>query len=472
MSKFCCDFFTQYRTTKAVVVHSKVLGIPHRCAQLFIVVYIIIYQICLRLRFLKVQDADGVTKIGLRSPGPHFWNVSEQDRDGVQTLRPLDSISYCRGRNLSYTPRREDEYQCRYFDDHELQRSSPTDSGVFFATRVETIPQRRCVTSPGSQCKRLWSEQGAHEDVFVAGIEDYFLKIDHAIPFDHDGVRYATAENSQGFIKFANESVFHIPCFGDCNYSVTERDFSSWTAYSPCDSRGVENSGCFSITSDFLSVATVLEAAGANLDIHAADEVHSPRALGISLGLDIHYTNMEPWEFWKPPLGRKIKYTYEFSSFRFQQNDRVDYFRDVAEQGSTRVLKRYTGILIQTTIKGKLGTYSLIQFLITLAVSTGLLTVAEFLVPTLLCLLPKTGCVWLRNASRMYEFYKKDESPTHEEFQGQALDADGLLQLARRAKKRQAHEVTVNEEETSGSSNDIEDGGYKTDSTSARDAGR
>merc|ERR1719343_537634 len=119
----------------------------------------------------------------------------------------------------------------------------------------------------------------------------------------------------------------------------------------------------------------MLDAAGVDLDA-PLDKINSTRRLsGLSIDLEIYWTNLDPKDFWAWPFGRKTKYIYKFSEVPRKKRSRRDQLRfdvvQTGQDGETRTVTRFTGILIQTTLHGQMGHYSVLHLIVTVMASFG-----------------------------------------------------------------------------------------------------
>eukprot|EP00931_Biecheleriopsis_adriatica_P102935 TRINITY_DN77839_c0_g1_i1.p1 TRINITY_DN77839_c0_g1~~TRINITY_DN77839_c0_g1_i1.p1 ORF type:complete len:512 (+),score=49.34 TRINITY_DN77839_c0_g1_i1:28-1563(+) len=438
--------FMNYRTDKLVLIKSPRLRIPHFLLQVLVVGYIVGVKLCFQMLVFDLQRVDSEVRIEMRPPLRDFEKCLDLDFGNCkQKFKDHSQLTYCD--NVPYG------VSCSNFD---FREAMPSKSNMV-ATMVSTIPQTQVPEDP-----QMWSV-GDVTRKYVANIEDFAIRIKHSLRTKVYG-EFNEAD-VQGFLLFQTDLEHpriitwdHTCSVSGCKYSTADWNRTDW--YPPCSTaqyaHQIDNDTCFSSDyGDYISVQRLLDAANITLDdvvwpnaklsdvmgSSAPEEVRdrtmnvTRRFAGVTLELDVHYTNSDPFEYWSWQYGEffhvsrwrrpegclfyyplpRLKYTYSVRPVHFAHSDRTEITRILEEKAKTRTLVRVNGILLLVHAHGQLGDLSLFHTLVTLAISFSLFRICSFFVDRILVKLYRVcGSESFKRASILHrlvwEDYAEEES--------------------------------------------------------------
>mmetsp|Transcript_23821 Transcript_23821/g.43197 ORF Transcript_23821/g.43197 Transcript_23821/m.43197 type:complete len:497 (+) Transcript_23821:58-1548(+) len=418
-------YTTEFTLNKNVVIRSKSLKVPFVICGWLGVFCMFGYYFIWCLRFMKTEYADGNVMFDLRQPHQLSWkDALDPDIDAPDFTPNASDFGYCQ---QLQKPR-----MCGAFDEHDIHASHGTGGDMIIATRVEYFWQKRAQVEGGRPPKFLWEFDTSHDppyqDFLVTGVENYEIKMEHEVKIESDGIiehilhggdkeqdpeekkTLLNSETLQGYTEDHEGNRQMIPCKGRCDASPMELFFQE--AGMPSSSSSLYSNGA-----DFVSLQHLLKIAGVDLDkAVVANESH--RSLGMSLEIVINYDNMDRSEFWTWPFGRKPKYTYRIRRAPYKFGEHVTVSREHILSENTRLLVRYTGILLQAKITGNMGSYSLSHIFISLTVIGSFLTILKVVMSAILVrCYAKFGKGGALIASQMFQFYQEEKSLLDSDFE-------------------------------------------------------
>mmetsp|Transcript_62117 Transcript_62117/g.175156 ORF Transcript_62117/g.175156 Transcript_62117/m.175156 type:complete len:474 (+) Transcript_62117:150-1571(+) len=426
---------TQYRTQKHVIISSRWIKVPHFVLSLIALIFLV-WSICWNLSFMEAGGVLLNTAIRLKYPMTNYESCTDTDMDcEFHTLN--SSLEYCRERataagiieweiNNTHEVLERHVLGCRDVDIHDDDLAGDK---LLIPTMITRFFQRRCA---GDECRLAHVHRGwiteRIEGHFVTDIESFTVSIAHTYQVDRLSMR-GTGTTEQGFLDDHGGNRCIIACTSDCGYP----HFRRWGAnYPPCGSN-TQHSGNASYSShrgDVFSVGRLLKAAGIELDSARPEFGNlSARVTGLALTLDIIYDNLE--SFWQLPWGPKIKYVYRpyESSFGVRE-ELYKTFVHHPSDAQSRVLERYTGIVLRVHTDGAMSQFSLVHFIYAIASFLALLKCADVIVERFLVpaygLFPCTAHI-----PQFFKIHKAERSIAEDRFmerQGRlaeiSLDAD------------------------------------------------
>lgn len=419
-------YTTEFTLNKNVVIRSKRLRIPFVICGWLGVLCMFGYYFIWCLRFMKSEYADGNTMFDLRQPHQLSWkDALDPDIDTPDFTPNASDFGYCQ---QLQKPR-----MCGTFDEHDIHVSHGTGGDMTIATRVEYFWQKKAQVEGGRPPKFLWefdtSHDSPYQDFLVTGVENYEIKMEHEVQIESDGIiehilfwwrqragprgekkTLLNSETLQGYFEDHEGNRQMIPCKGRCDASPMELFFQE--AGMPSSSSSLYSNGA-----DFVSLQHLLKIAGVDLDkAVVANESH--RSLGLSMEIVIVYDNMDHSEFWTWPFGPKPKYTYRIRQAPYKFGEHVTVSREHILSENTRLLVRYTGILLQAKVTGNMGSYSLSHIFISLTVIGSFLTILKVVVSAILVrCYANFGKGGALVASQMFQFYQEEKSLLDSEFE-------------------------------------------------------
>jgi hypothetical protein len=137
------------------------------------------------------------------------------------------------------------------------------------------------------------------------------------------------------------------------------------------------------------------------------------REAGVSLMMDVEYTNKDPTDYWRWPVGAAVKYRYRVRKMNFGEDSRfkLTKWHHLARSEDSRVLYTAFGVLIVVIPHGELGYLN--PFGVALGVSgfLALMRLADLFITRVLVqvykLVPSLHYVWVTLA-----YYSKEHSPS------------------------------------------------------------
>mmetsp|Transcript_67176 Transcript_67176/g.194251 ORF Transcript_67176/g.194251 Transcript_67176/m.194251 type:complete len:479 (+) Transcript_67176:112-1548(+) len=366
------DIFA-YQTRKFVRIRDHRLGVIYYIAVLAVFAYIVVYTLAYKLRYLEFYRTNGNIRLKLWQPVVDHCDVDSNScedafprttdlkyccRDGCEPL-PENGEGACSCPTIRGYP----SLDCSFYDGDTvgvLQRD-----GIFVATRMRTqheVLNKTCTARTATQCSNLWSIASSRT-IFVAGIEDFTLLIDHAAQAPEIGFA-AEGRFLHGLLRVpgrgpVEQALCAMPGAVDDYYH------GQATSSAPCY---VEPGHPKNTALDFFTIGTLLAAGGVTLD----DESFSgsgctARYEGITMLIDIHYYNAVPW---RGVLGHS-SYYYEVTANRNNAYGQHQVMWD--PRSPNRVVIAMHGILIQAGLGGSIGAFVFNNLVLQVAASLALL---------------------------------------------------------------------------------------------------
>jgi hypothetical protein len=311
--------------------------------------------------------------------------------------------------------------------------------GIFITTSVITQNEKKNT----EMVHGGWTVVSS-EEKFVAGIEEFQIKLRHRFHASHKGgPLMVNGDSAMGFLQPADLSKPPLRIdFSDraCDINKKQGTFDcdaqmpQWERISPhkCGAQvSASNRTCMSsVEGDYISIGVLLEAAGISLDEPSAAEENRSlkrtlRHDGVIVQLGVAFTNMDPHDFWTFPIGASCKYTlYPNRAVYSGQDDSLNTRVTYSADGTHRVKTTSRGITLALDSDGTLGIMSFAHILTTIVVSTAVLAYGHLIVnyglTEIYMRIPSRKHVGLLHALSVYEF-----TPTEEEMYERGVDGRG-----------------------------------------------
>jgi len=426
------DFlFTDYTTPKVSVLRSPWLRTPELLLQLLVVAYIVGFRLCWCLSFFVPEEVIGHITTEVR-PSVVDTECNDINVDCISLEVDMASYAYCHKDSIA---------QLENFNVTGCTKVDYLDAGP-----AQSIGSA-FVTTMMSEYRQNWTEGGGRiwsndyiDRKFVAGIDQYrFWMRPALLNFDHRG--------AAAFLRHHNGTLFRMPCYRD--QCAHEEMFTDVPTCGTAD-QGSEVCASTNVV-DEISVRKLLEFANVSLeDVHEGNGVPK-RYVGTALALSVEYTDMDPWDFWRWPFGRKAKYIYSVQELKNTQskynNTRYQFSQHYRSNhdGTKRRVDHHAGVLVLISPHGHFGTFSMAHFFITLTVSVAMLQVAKIFVNSILARV-YSFIPGVRHVHAMHWYYSGDRSPHDQQLlqqmkEGNAGSAEALLELDGREDKNKAKQM-------------------------------
>eukprot|EP00445_Apocalathium_hangoei_P025125 CAMPEP_0203920138 /NCGR_PEP_ID=MMETSP0359-20131031/60475_1 /ASSEMBLY_ACC=CAM_ASM_000338 /TAXON_ID=268821 /ORGANISM="Scrippsiella Hangoei, Strain SHTV-5" /LENGTH=501 /DNA_ID=CAMNT_0050847577 /DNA_START=52 /DNA_END=1557 /DNA_ORIENTATION=+ len=256
------------------------------------------------------------------------------------------------------------------------------------------------VKQGASACERVWQTIAGPENlhptgydpgtanpyvrpsgVFVADIEEFTLLLDHSMSAPTLGIS-SDARKTVGYIYTEDSEMCRShPSRAVAPVELTEDVVPSTSA--PCYIRPNQTAPIGGL--DFFTIGTLLGAAGVDLDTPSpvsGEEGHTNRREGVLLVINIMYKNFKPF------AGAGDVY-YEYKVFSIPTTPKLQK-TFITNYPNQRVVQSIHGIKIHIIQSGKIGKFSLLRLMITIAAGLTMMAVANFVVDSVaLYLLPE-----------------------------------------------------------------------------------
>jgi len=376
------DEIFKYRTTRLVVVKDRRLGLLNYCSLLLVILYVFFYEILYNTGYLFIAAPSGGHRFSLREKTNILGCNPVSDEGCFAEVQELSSLDYCAERNESNGNcdagfyRTSDDNFC--VQQRPCTRLDNIDVGIvegnelLFTTRIFQVAQTNTCRNEGREnCNRLWGNvPGTEEDLYIAGLENFTLLIDHAVQ-DSTGVSGLAdvARNMKG--------VLEVPKNGALCMSLSQKG----RVVKDADGRDTTSAPCWvdsnvpeADDNDVFAMSEWFGAANLGLDQSSGSSTHldeSVRARGHVLVITIEYSNVFHWS----GASNEISYVFKVKSLP-GSSYKVTSSRDFVLQNSTEILsrkvqKRY-GVQIQILQTGRLGAFSFNSLLLQLAAGSAL----------------------------------------------------------------------------------------------------
>ncbi|OLP91891.1 P2X receptor A [Symbiodinium microadriaticum] len=373
-----------YSTTKYIVIRDARLGLLHYTLMFFIVVYILVYQLIGNLGYLKFNDAQNTVRLTLQEPTA---GCNPNDTGCKDSFTPLSHLPYCCAQNSSCKTNDDGSCSCDYrpaFKDYNCTWMSGTSAAAIressivvstFTHEYTMTLNTSCFTSypaAAESCDELYIVQEKAQ-VFTADVESFTLLIDHSVTSPKSGLA-TTSRDMQGLL-------FVGPNGNDGSEATALKDGLCSSAAdavdAPRNGRTTNKAPCYLKPSsagglDFFAVGTLLQATGVSLESESyPGSGHSTRYEGITINLNIDYSNSVPWH----GLQANISYLYKPSVIP-RSTFKTTEVSPLSPDGLHMLKKSLHGLLFEVRAGGQLATFDFTQLLLQLTTSLTLLALA------------------------------------------------------------------------------------------------
>eukprot|EP00929_Paragymnodinium_shiwhaense_P020936 TRINITY_DN13798_c0_g1_i1.p1 TRINITY_DN13798_c0_g1~~TRINITY_DN13798_c0_g1_i1.p1 ORF type:complete len:507 (+),score=78.01 TRINITY_DN13798_c0_g1_i1:70-1521(+) len=410
-------FWQTYSTPKLVTVKSPLLKVPYLVTTTSLTLFLVFYNLVYKLEFLTPTESYGTSVVDLLPPLGNFWTCTDLDEDCHYRPTPAKDFAYCEPDPSIPS------HGCTFLDHHYVSPETFTQS-VFIATSMTHLQQKK---QDFNIQNRSWITTDSNRS-FIVGVENYLMKIRHSFLSQACDDGCGNTE-TQGFLHFKNESLRRIAscdllgiqsagCISNYRPIADE-----WAEIEACGSEeaGSDNMCIGTAWGDFIAVKKLLEAAGVDLDEKSADGVTPRRASGLTLVMEIKYTNDSPIDFWSSPWGLKWKYEYKLHAIKSPGMVSPDAQRTIVRRkGSNhREVFKFTGVTIFIQHTGSIRRPSVFHAVLAFVVSLSLLKVSSLVVEGFLLRLYGLTSAG-RSLSFMFDYFKRDETVNVHEFEDYA----------------------------------------------------
>jgi len=349
----------------------------------FIVVYILVYQLIGNLGYLKFNDAQNTVRLTLQEPTA---GCNPNDAGCKDAFTPLSQLSYCCASNSSCVHNADGSCSCDYrtaFKDYNCTWMSGTsaaairESSIVVSTFVHEYAltlNTSCFTSypsAATSCDELYKVEEKAQ-VFTADVESFTLLIDHSVTSPKSGLA-TTSRDMKGLLFVGSNGND-----GSEANAIKEALCGSADAVdAPRGGRPTDQAPCYVIPDsadglDFFAVGTLLQATGVSLESESyPGSGHSARYEGVTINLNIEYSNSIPWH----GLQANISYLYKPSVIP-RSTFKTTEVTPLALDGTHLLKKSVHGILFEVWPAGQLATFDFTQLLLQLTTSLTLLALA------------------------------------------------------------------------------------------------
>ncbi|CAE7340804.1 p2xA [Symbiodinium sp. CCMP2456] len=373
-----------YSTTKYIVIRDARLGLLHYTLMFFIVVYILVYQLIGNLGYLKFNDAQNTVRLTLQEPTA---GCNPNDTGCKDSFAPLSHLPYCCAQNSSCKTNDDGSCSCDYrpaFKDYNCTWMSGTSAAAIressivvstFTHEYTMTLNTSCFTSypaAAESCDELYIVQEKAQ-VFTADVESFTLLIDHSVTSPKSGLA-TTSRDMKGLL-------FVGPNGNDGSEATALKDGLCSSAAdavdAPRNGRTTNKAPCYLKPNsagglDFFAVGTLLQATGVSLESESyPGSGHSTRYEGITINLNIDYSNSVPWH----GLQENISYLYKPSVIP-RSTFKTTEASPLSPDGLHVLKKSLHGLLFEVRAGGQLATFDFTQLLLQLTTSLTLLALA------------------------------------------------------------------------------------------------
>lgn len=370
-----------FSTPVFINIQDERLGILHYLLMLFLLGYVVMYQIFYEGLHLKTELPIGSVSFQLKRPTYQsdidWWNASDAGRvNSTSKFKAPVDLRYCIN-SSSTLPKPPQQRDCRYLDEEDIAQI--VGGTCVISTRVSTmIQQLTCMTPPNltQPCENLYVPLQS-QAFFVAQPEDFEVMLDHEVFTATTGIYGKASDSSSESSMLLQDGSFAHPADN--------------TGYQRLFSR------------DTISVKQLLAAAGVtDLDAPAQglfDAGSSMRYTGITILLKIKYANYQHWSF----VQSHVTYEYEVSQGAVYQAHHKTTMLDNA----TRLFENRHGITISVAQIGKLSSFDALSLTTFFASALALLTITNVIVDRI--------ALWFLREGKTYQKAKYMQTETRDD---------------------------------------------------------
>ena len=370
-----------YNTPRYVVIRDWRLGLLHKCLLVAVALYVLLYQFLYKKAAFQTETPVCSVGYQLKRPTPgdplDWWKASDADRVNMASdLPPATALPYCNETTLPAPSRAQKIKPCQFFDADTIAPGTLRgDTSILISTRfsiTSEAPECRVPTAANNfTCDHLYEErsQGVDENVFVAGIEDYQLLV------DHQAVSANLATQISAKSKDIQGAVLHSGVDSKKSWTPVTQESSSGGG----GGGGGVAGGYTSVYGyDVFTIRQLLEAAGVDdLDALKASTLRgapaSYRYEGVTIYLQVDYTNMYGYGFGTSPP------TYSYKALLMSTYKPSHQALEPTYYKNRTILNRH-GITIVAQCVGEFGEFNFFTLFTMLASASAMIAVASLVV--------------------------------------------------------------------------------------------
>eukprot|EP00397_Hematodinium_sp_SG-2012_P028734 GEMP01030282.1.p1 GENE.GEMP01030282.1~~GEMP01030282.1.p1 ORF type:complete len:434 (+),score=78.84 GEMP01030282.1:335-1636(+) len=402
---FNLDSLFAYETRQLVRIEDRNLGCLYYALLLFIVSWVLGFQIFFGNEHFQLFDVKGTARMTIQQPTE---GCNPNNNDCKDAYTPFTELPYC----LEYTgdksriPSALRQQKCKFADQHEMAPEGMLGDGIFVPTRIDMhIEKTACSPGPenGWSCDKSYKVEVMKENVYVADVEDYTLLFVHSYyrgdimgnSLYHQGYYEECRNTTSGKIIATRpckgrSSLIPIRCItGDCVFHVRENAAFLSVGDKKRSSRkqmSLANDGpgdVFAIGSgDVFKISKVLELAGLDLDFKLNTAGEPYREAGTVVEIQVDYNNLHPWSSTFGDL--EVGYIYRVIE-RPMEEMKTEMFsqKQPADFPVHRWIENRHGIMMRVTVGGTFGYFNVVYLLVMITTSLALLAGAQKVVDLL-----------------------------------------------------------------------------------------
>mmetsp|Transcript_39944 Transcript_39944/g.93895 ORF Transcript_39944/g.93895 Transcript_39944/m.93895 type:complete len:465 (-) Transcript_39944:45-1439(-) len=313
------DIFS-YRTNKVVRIQDRWVGVADLILRTIIILFTIFVLLIGQRGYLEYESVVG--------------SVSTRISGGVQGVN-ISTADYCQG-----------EIGCRLVDKDTVFRSGPDQKAVLVSTVIHEREQERVCDEDAKVCKHRSPFATIKEEMYyTAGVDEMELIIEH----EAMAPTWYMKEHEARFAGHSTSMRGRLVSFRDDGTGRNET----------VDLREIDPTVGLRV-----SVSDMLDAAGLSLDGMLPGQHEPIRKTGVLLYAFITYTNTHT----AVPPARKLEYTVEFApaGSHLQGSAQCSEY-DPVGFGAARMMVKRSGVRVVLVQQGRLGRFSLLALLHTLA---------------------------------------------------------------------------------------------------------
>eukprot|EP00747_Dinoflagellata_sp_TGD_P033759 gnl/TRDRNA2_/TRDRNA2_136826_c0_seq3.p1 gnl/TRDRNA2_/TRDRNA2_136826_c0~~gnl/TRDRNA2_/TRDRNA2_136826_c0_seq3.p1 ORF type:complete len:340 (-),score=45.75 gnl/TRDRNA2_/TRDRNA2_136826_c0_seq3:55-1074(-) len=243
-----------------------------------------------------------------------------------------------------------------------------------FESRYKQVLNGSCSEdkNDGTGCTKLWDITDS-SSVFVSGIENFTILIDHTVQQQELGI-FKTAREMTGYLMVNGTTSLQQELCASREDAKDSAWYGNPTQKAPCYiRRDSVNDGL-----EVFRLDTLLKAMGLDLDTASfRGSNHSLRYEGMIVTLQIQYFNTWPWH----GLIGEVSYIYNLVPVAKNPYKSTDLVW--TNYPTSRTKRDMHGILLSAVGAGRLGGFSATNLLVQLTTSLTLLAISSFLVTSL-----------------------------------------------------------------------------------------
>lgn len=415
--KFVCfgefvqtDKILGYETNKRILVRDRHAGCVRLFMSVIILLYIIVYSLGYKNLYLKFDNVFGVHRMTLFHPTKDNCDGRAKGCNADFTL--VSQLPYCNQSSEDMTCE-SDKHHCEYVDGRAVAWT--LGEQLLVTTYMEVVEQERsaeCAPTKENdyQCTSMFDElQSKH--FYVADIERFMIIIDHVFSAPEIHI-------TSNAYKTAGSIAFCAPGTSDECQDEELQTFDKWEVV-PTD---LSRYAYTVPNGDVLSVGTLLNMAGADLDHNMSALGVTRRESGLIVVLHIEYSNTKPFNFLH---SGELKYRYRVEVMEtplFRTFELRSDFKSMPSQHRVNIERR--GIYIAVSRDGHIGTFSFAHLLMVFVTSFTLFGVARIVTEQLL--ISNVGRVFGIKGGRLNQHYIRDSTVNYKDI-GSSGDVDDLM---------------------------------------------